>query len=451
MDFDFIVVGSGFGGSVAAHRLAEKGYRVAVMEMGRRWTRGGSAAHQLAVLALDLAAEAGAARVLQHRAVPPRHDPAWLRGRRRLDHLCQHAARARRRGVGQRLMGGPGGLEGRNAARTTRTAMRMLGVIENRILGAADHMLQRAAAAIGMEGTFYRTRVAVFEAKEGEAGGVEHPDPYFGGEGPERATCIGCGGCMMGCRYNAKNTLDKNYLYLAEKHGARVFPETRVVDVRPAARPAGWQRRLRSAHRQVDRVAFAQEPRRFTCRGVVFAASALGTMDLLFRLKRTRLAAGCQRLPGQPGADQRRVADRRACAAQPRGPVEGDRDRLGRLHRRAHAHRGHALSRRVGRHGVARDVVDRRRARPHAHSTLAQNPGRRTAAPSPAHHSLPASFRVGAGVADSPVHAVPRLSHRDAARPAVVLALSQNADEPRQAASPRSFPAPMSSRRLPLG
>ena len=81
--------------------------------------------------------------------------------------------------------------------------------------------------------TFYRTRVAVFEPPEGEAGGKTYPDPYFGGEGPERATCIGCGGCMVGCRYNAKNTLDKNYLYLAEKHGARVFAETRVVDVKP--------------------------------------------------------------------------------------------------------------------------------------------------------------------------------------------------------------------------
>ena len=81
--------------------------------------------------------------------------------------------------------------------------------------------------------TFYRTSVAIFQSPEGEPGGQTVPDPYFGGEGPERTTCNGCGGCMMGCRHGAKNTLDLNYLYLAEKRGAQVFPETRVVDVRP--------------------------------------------------------------------------------------------------------------------------------------------------------------------------------------------------------------------------
>jgi len=148
-------------------------------------------------------------------------------------------------------------------------------------MGPADRILRRATAAIGMEHTFYPTKVAVFE---GEEPGVTHPDPYFGGEGPDRATCIGCGGCMMGCRYNAKNTLDKNYLYLAEKHGAQVFPETKVVDVRPldgvADGSAGYEIRT------VKSTAWlAQKPRRFTCRSVVFAASALGTLDLLFRLK----------------------------------------------------------------------------------------------------------------------------------------------------------------------
>jgi cholesterol oxidase len=113
------------------------------------------------------------------------------------------------------------------------TALRMLGVVENRILGPADHFLKQAADAAGVGHTFYRTNVAVFEPPEGEAGGKTYPDPYFGGEGPARCTCIACGGCMVGCRYNAKNSLDKNYLYLAEKHGAQVFDETRVVDVKP--------------------------------------------------------------------------------------------------------------------------------------------------------------------------------------------------------------------------
>src|ERR1051326_7808549 len=105
------------------------------------------------------------------------------------------------------------------------TAMRMLGVIENRILGPADRILKQAADGAGVGETFYRTNVAVYEPDEGVPGGAVHPDPYFGGQGPERASCIACGGCMMGCRYHAKNTLDQNYLYLAEKHGAAVFAE----------------------------------------------------------------------------------------------------------------------------------------------------------------------------------------------------------------------------------
>lgn len=164
------------------------------------------------------------------------------------------------------------------------TARRMLGVTENRVFGAADDLLKRVAADAGVGDTFYHTHVTIFQPKPGEAGGVTCPDPYFGGEGPPRATCIGCGGCMMGCRYNAKNTLDKNYLYFAERNGARVFPETKVVDVRPldgAGGSSGYEvRTVRST------AWFAKSPRRFTCRAVVCSASALGTVELLLDLKR---------------------------------------------------------------------------------------------------------------------------------------------------------------------
>ena len=163
------------------------------------------------------------------------------------------------------------------------TAVQMLGVMENRIMGPADHILQRAAEEHGVGETFYRTRIAVFEGPEGAPSGITYPDPYFGGAGPQRTTCIGCGGCMMGCRYHAKNSLDHNYLYLAEKAGAQVFAETKVVDVRPLdGSPDG------SKGYEVFTVPSTMMPggrRRFTCRGVVFAASALGTLDLLFRLK----------------------------------------------------------------------------------------------------------------------------------------------------------------------
>jgi cholesterol oxidase len=159
----------------------------------------------------------------------------------------------------------------------------MLGVTENRIMGPADDILQHAAEEHGAGKTFYRTRVAVFEGPEGDAPGTTYPDPYFGGEGPERASCIGCGGCMMGCRYRAKNTLDQNYLYLAEKHGAQVFAETKVVDVRPLDGSADGSKGYEVF--TVPSTVLHGGGRSFTCRSVVFAASALGTLDLLFRLK----------------------------------------------------------------------------------------------------------------------------------------------------------------------
>ena len=116
MDFDFIVVGSGFGGSVSAHRLTEKGYRVGVMEMGRRWTPENLPTTNWQIWRLDLAAGPRAARLLQHRSLPPRFDHARLRGGRRVHHLRQYLAGPGRRHLGERIVGGPGGLESRDAA-----------------------------------------------------------------------------------------------------------------------------------------------------------------------------------------------------------------------------------------------------------------------------------------------------------------------------------------------
>src|ERR1051326_6643587 len=278
-DYDFIVIGSGFGGSVAARRLTEKGYRVAVMEMGRRWTaenlpttnwliwrwlwrpklalRGFfNMAPFRHVLILHRCAVGGGSITYANTHVVPRN-VVWENG-------------------------SWAGLADWKAEMPAyyRTAKRMLGVVENRIMGPADHMLRRAAAAIGVESTFHPTGVAGFQ---GDVQGITSPDPYFGGEGPDRTTCIACGGCMMGCRYNSKNTLDKNYLYLAEKHGAHIFSETKVVDVQPLNGSGGAGG---LAVRTVRSLAWIRRrPRRFTTRAVVFAGSALGTMDLLFRLK----------------------------------------------------------------------------------------------------------------------------------------------------------------------
>jgi cholesterol oxidase len=282
-DFDFIVIGSGFGGSVTAHRLVEKGYRVAVMEMGRRWTpetlpRTSWSIHRW-FWRPNLALR-GFFNMRFFRHVTILHGCAVGGGS--ITYACT-------------LLRPPdtvwdcGSWKGLADWKTEMpqhfaTASRMLGVTENKILGPADHLLKQVADVAGVGRTFYRTHVSIFQSPDGQPGGQTFPDPYFDGEGPERTTCMACGGCMMGCRYGAKNSLDQNYLYLAEKHGAKVFAETRVTDVKPlnglTDGSAGYEVST------VKSTAFLnRHPRRFTCRGVVFAASSLGTMELLFHLK----------------------------------------------------------------------------------------------------------------------------------------------------------------------
>jgi cholesterol oxidase len=282
-DFDFIVIGSGFGGSVSALRLAEKGYRVAVMEMGRRWgpddfprtnwslwrwiwrpnlaLRGFFNLELFRHVVILHGCAVGGGSITYCATLLAPKDSIWENGSWA--------------GLAPWKTEMPSHYE---------TASRMLGVTLNRVLGPADRLLKQAADAIGVGDTYYRTRVGIYQAPDGEAGSKTHPDPYFGGAGPERATCTACGGCMMGCRHNAKNTLDKNYLYFAEKYGARVFPETKVVEVGclngKADGSDGYEVRTVKSTRWLRK-----EPHRFTSKGVIFAGSALGSMDLLFRLK----------------------------------------------------------------------------------------------------------------------------------------------------------------------
>ena len=281
-DFDFIVIGSGFGGSVSALRLVEKRYRVAVIEMGRRWApesfprtswsihrwfwrpklglRGFFNMRFFRHATIFHGCAVGGGSITYASTLLPPPDKVWDSGT--WASLADWHA---------------------EMPRHYQTAARMLGVTQNTIMGPADQLLKKVADKAGCGHTFYRTRVGILQPAEGESGNKTVPDPFFGGEGPSRTTCTACGGCMMGCRFGAKNTLDLTYLYLAEKYGAQVFPETKVVDVKPLGASdgsAGYEVRTVKSTNWTSR-----ESLRLTCRAVVFSASSLGTMELLFRLK----------------------------------------------------------------------------------------------------------------------------------------------------------------------
>jgi cholesterol oxidase len=282
-DFDFIVIGSGFGGSVSALRLAEKGYRVGVMEMGRRWTPENLPRTSWSIHRWFWRPKLGLRgffNMRYFRHVTILHGCAVGGG------SITYASTLLRAPDKVWEMGSWAGLADWKSEMPQHfdTASRMLGIIENRILGPADFLLKKSAEAIGRGATFYRTRVGIFQSVAGEPVRETYPDPFFGGEGPERSTCNACGGCMMGCQHGAKNTLDLNYLYLAENRGVQIFPETKVIDVKPLAGSsvgsAGYE-----VHTVKSTAWIRRQAQRFTCRGVVFSASALGTMELLFRLR----------------------------------------------------------------------------------------------------------------------------------------------------------------------
>jgi cholesterol oxidase len=273
-DYDWIVIGSGFGGSVSALRLSEKGYRVAVLECGRRFEDQDFAETTWNVRRYLWMPRFGGRGILRMTIFK---DVAILSG-------C---------GVGGGSLGYANTLY-RAPSRFFRdpqwadladweselaphyeTAERMLGVTRVPRDDPGDRLLYDLARDLGVEDTYAKTNVAVFFGESGET--VE--DPFFSGEGPDRTGCVSCGGCMIGCRYGAKNTLVKNYLYLAERRGARVIPDRMVVNVSPigavdgsdgykvlSERPGAWIRK---------------ERRTLTARGVVFAAGALGTNQLL--------------------------------------------------------------------------------------------------------------------------------------------------------------------------
>lgn len=284
-DYDVIVVGSGFGGSVTALRLTEKGYKVGVLEAGRRFTRetlpknswdlknylwapklgmyGIQRIHLLGNVMVLAGAGVGGGSLNYANTlyVPPKpffEDPQWRDITDWQDELAPYYDQARR----------------------------MLGVRLNPTMTPSDVHLKAAAERMGCGDTFHMAPVGVFfgdgEDADGSAKakpGQEVPDPYFGGAGPSRKACAECGECMTGCRHGAKNTLNENYLHLAEKAGAVVHPMTTVVSVTDDSRGGYAVATLPTDDRG------KKKGRTYTARRVVLAAGTYGTQTLLHRMK----------------------------------------------------------------------------------------------------------------------------------------------------------------------
>jgi cholesterol oxidase len=174
------------------------------------------------------------------------------------------------------------------------TAERMLGVVTSPFDGTAEQVMRDTAEALGVGHTVRRTPVGVFlgaRAGQGDAApGETVPDPFFGGEGPARTACTACGNCMVGCRAGAKNTLLKNYLYLAERRGAEIRPLRTVTRVERLGEGADGGPRWRVTHRRTGAPglgAWRRDVRTVLARDVVLASGAWGTAALLHRMRAT--------------------------------------------------------------------------------------------------------------------------------------------------------------------
>ena len=273
-DFDVVVIGSGFGGSVAALRLTEKGYKVAVLEAGRRFSdkdfpktswrlnrflfmprlglRGIQRIHVLPdVLVLAGAGVGGGSLVYANTLYKP---PASYFEDKQWKHITDWDS---------------------ELSPWYDQASRMLGVAQNPYLSPSDKAMKQVADQMGVGHTFKLAPLGVYF---GDGAAVKSKDPFFGGVGPDRDGCLQCGACMTGCRHNAKNTLPKNYLGLAEKAGTKVFPEHTVTKIEQML-DGSWKVTARKSS------AWIGGKRVFTASQVVVAAGTYNTQKLLHKMK----------------------------------------------------------------------------------------------------------------------------------------------------------------------
>ncbi|MBK7896245.1 MAG: GMC oxidoreductase [Candidatus Promineifilaceae bacterium] len=277
--YDYIIVGSGFGGSVSAMRLTEKGYRVLVLERGKRYQAEDFPKTNWNIFKYLWQP---ALRCFGIMGVNFLDDMMILNGSGvgggSLVYASTHIE------PGEKFYEAEEWVDladwKTELAPHFQTANRMLGVRENPLFWPADYRLQEIANEVGQGQTFKPTPVAIFFGDPGET----VPDPFFGGEGPDRAGCIHCGGCMVGCRHNAKNTLDKNYLYFAEKWGAEVRAEANVRQIRPLYGPQPGVARYEIEYEKVTDWVFKRK-QTVRARNVILSAGVLGTVNLLLQCR----------------------------------------------------------------------------------------------------------------------------------------------------------------------
>ncbi len=270
--YDFVIVGSGFGGSISAMRLAQKGYSVAVLEMGKEYTNSefpktnwdirkylwfpllrcfGIQKISLVnkIMALHGVGVGGGSLVYANTLLTPE------------DYIFKSQKWPREIQWEKEL------------SSFYKLARKMLGSVTNKKMYDGEKAIEQLAKDFGVEQSYHPTEVGVFFGNDGE----KYSDPYFSGKGPDRVACNVCGACMIGCPTGAKNTLDKNYLYFARKWGAQVIPETKVTKIIP--------KNGEYLVETVSSTAIIKKLRTFKAKKVIVAAGVLGTINLLLKNK----------------------------------------------------------------------------------------------------------------------------------------------------------------------
>lgn len=287
-DYDWLIVGSGFGGSVSALRLAEKGYDVGVVECGRRFRDEDFVANTFRqpgryfwwpYLRLK-----GIFRMTFFKDLTVLTGCGVGGGS--LGYACT-LYRGRPKFFAHQQWAGLVDDWGEELAPFYDVAEHMLGVAEVPVNTRTDNLIKKLANNLGVGDSYSKTRVGVYFGKQGMAPGTPVEDPFFGGDGPDRTSCRYCGECMTGCRHGAKNTLVKNYLWFAEKLGVPVMAERRVADIRPIPGPNGELDG--SGGFELDTVRSGawlnKDKRTLRARSLVMSAGALGTNKLLRNCK----------------------------------------------------------------------------------------------------------------------------------------------------------------------